>query len=114
MHPDGLADVRPYRQEDALSLVVARSVLVGLAEVARRDGPVDGRDDLGQRDLLGRAGQDVTAPDPRLERTRPAPLRARRICSRYGWGSAVRSAMSRTEVGVSAPCRASERSALLA
>ena len=31
-----------------------------------RDGAVDGRDDLGQGDLLGRAGQDVAAADAPL------------------------------------------------
>ena len=54
----------------------------------------------------------------RLERTRPAPFRASRICSRYGWGSPVRSAMSRTAVGLPSPsaaaCSANDRSARLA
>jgi hypothetical protein len=33
--------------------VVARAVLVGLAEVAEGDRAVDGRDDLRELDLLG-------------------------------------------------------------
>ena len=52
-------------QQHALPLVIARPVLVGEPEVAGHDGPVDGRDDLGQRDLLGRTGQHVTAAHAR-------------------------------------------------
>src|SRR5271163_4406988 len=37
-----LAHVGPHRQQDALALVVAGTVLVGQAEVARHDGPVHG------------------------------------------------------------------------
>ena len=64
--PHVLAHVGPHGQQDALALVVAGPVLVGDAEVARHDGPVDGRDDLGERDLLGRAGQHVAAADAPL------------------------------------------------
>src|SRR5687768_4282109 len=48
----GVAHIGPDRQQHALPLVVARTVLVGLAEVARHDGPVDGAHDLPERDLL--------------------------------------------------------------
>ena len=83
MGADGLADVGPDGQQDALALVVAGAVGVGLAEVAGGDGAVDGGDDLGQA-RSPRAGGPARSrrPTPRLERTRPAPFRARRICSR--------------------------------
>jgi hypothetical protein len=60
---DGLADVGPHGQKDALALVVAGAVGMGFAEVPGRDGPVHRGDDLGQADLLGQAGQDVAASD---------------------------------------------------
>lgn len=56
----------PDRQEDALALVVAGSVLMGLAEIAERDRTVDGRDDLGETDLGGRSAQQVPATDTPL------------------------------------------------
>jgi len=43
--------------------VIAGAVGVGLAEVACDDRSVDGRDDLGQGDLFGVAGQYVATPD---------------------------------------------------
>jgi hypothetical protein len=61
MGPDGLAYVRPDGKENALSLVVARTVCVRLAEVTGGDRAVDGGDDLGQADLFGESGQDVPA-----------------------------------------------------
>ena len=48
-----LADVGPDGQQDALALVVAGAVLVGLAEVADHDRAVDRADDLAQGDLGG-------------------------------------------------------------
>ena len=47
-------------------------------------------------------------PTPRFERTSPAPFTASRICSRYGCGSPVRSAISFTDVGRSDPWSASD------
>ena len=64
MGADGLADVGPDGQQDALALVVAGPVGMGLAEVPGGDGAVDGGDDLGQADVLGEAGQDVAPSDP--------------------------------------------------
>ena len=52
MAPHVFAGGVPYGQEDALTFVVARSVLVRLAEVAQGDGSVDGRDDLREVDLF--------------------------------------------------------------
>jgi len=43
----------PYRQQDALALVIAGSVGMGFAEITERDRSVHGRDDLGQPDLIG-------------------------------------------------------------
>ena len=53
----------PDAEQDALSLVVARAILVRLAEVAERDRTVDGRHDLGETDVGGVASEDVAAPD---------------------------------------------------
>ena len=63
-----LADHGPDRQQHALALVVARAVLVRLAEVADGDGPVDRADDVAEGDRAGLAGQHVAAAH--------APLRA--------------------------------------
>src|SRR5580704_3024800 len=41
-----LADFGPDGQEDALAFVFTGAVLVGTAEIAGHDGPVDGVDDL--------------------------------------------------------------------
>ena len=114
VQPDGLAHVGPDRQQDALPLVVAGAVGVGLAEVPAAMGPSTAETIWAKEMSSGGRARTYPPPTPRLERTRPAPLRASRICSRYGWGSPVRSAMSRTEVGVSAPWRASDSNALLA
>ena len=98
----------PDSEQHALTLVIARAVLMRLAEVAQGDRTIDGAEDFADTNLRGWASE----PTPRLERTRPAPFSASRICSRYGCGSAVRSAMSRTEVGtVCSSCKASESSA---
>lgn len=56
----------PDGEEHALAFVVASAVLVGLAEVAGLDRPVDGADDLAESDVGRRAGQDVAAADPPL------------------------------------------------
>src|SRR5664279_5180818 len=61
-----LADIGPHGEQDALALVVAGAVLVGEAEVAGHDGAVDGGDDLGKGDLLGRTGQYVATPHAAL------------------------------------------------
>jgi hypothetical protein len=61
-----VADVGPYGQEDALAFVVARSVAVGLTEVAGHDRTVDGRHDLGEGDVLGVAGEHVATPHATL------------------------------------------------
>jgi len=64
--PHGLAHIGPHREEDALTLVVAGPLGVWLTEVTGHDRTVDRRDDLGQRDLLWRPGEDVAAADAAL------------------------------------------------
>ena len=64
MGADCFSHVRPNGEQDALALVVTGSVGVRLAEVTCGDRTVHGRDDLGQADLLGQAGQDVATSDP--------------------------------------------------
>jgi hypothetical protein len=59
--------------------VVAGAVGVRLPEVAEGDRAVDGREDLGDADLLGGAGEDVPATDTALGPDEPS---ASRICSR--------------------------------
>ena len=112
------ADLGPHREQCTLTLVVARPVLVRLAEVTDDDRTVDRRDDRPEGDRLGGSGEHVSAPDPPLRADEPGALPGRRrdvLLRRYGWGRPVRSAMSRTEVGVVSPERsASESNALLA
>ena len=115
MVPHVLAHIGPTVEQNALALVVAGPVLVGWAEVPGHDRAVDGADDLAEGDLLGRAGEDVAAPNAASWSARARLLlSASRICSRYGWGSPVRSAMSRTEVGVASSLSARESRARLA
>jgi hypothetical protein len=85
---DGLADVGPDGQEDALALVVAGAVLVGLTEVAGGDGSVDGGDDLRQGDLLGWAGQDVAATDAPLGADEAGTLEGQEDLLEVGLGQA--------------------------
>ena len=82
----GLAHLGPHRQQDALPLVVAGPAGVGLAEVAGHDGPVHGRDHLGQGDLLGVAGQHVAAADPALGADQPGALEGEEDLLEVGLG----------------------------
>jgi Type I phosphodiesterase / nucleotide pyrophosphatase len=61
-----LAYFGPHREQHALTLVVAGTVLVRLAEIPGDDGAFNGTDDLAERDVLRGPSQDVTAPDPPL------------------------------------------------
>lgn len=71
-----ITDVGPHAEQDALAFVIAGTVLVGFAEVARRNRPVDRRDDLGQRDGLRRASQNVTAAHASLGANKSRALKA--------------------------------------
>lgn len=60
------AHVLPDSEQDALTLVIARASSVRFAEVAKRDGSIDGSNDLSQRDVCRRTGEDVAAADAAL------------------------------------------------
>ncbi len=61
-----IANVRPDREEDALALVIARPVLVRLAEIARHNWSVDRRDHFSERDRPGGSCEHVPAADATL------------------------------------------------
>ena len=61
-----ISDVGPDAEEHALTLVIARAVLVGLTEVARHDWSIDRRHDLGECDAFSRSRQYVAAADAAL------------------------------------------------
>ena len=83
-----LAGLVPHGDQHALALVVARPVLVRLAEVAERDRTVDGRHDLRQLDLLGVAGEDVAAADAALGAHQPGALEGQQDLLEVGLGQA--------------------------
>jgi hypothetical protein len=58
-----VAHVRPHREENTLSLVVAGAVAVRLAKVTGHDGPVDRCDNFGQGDVVSVAREHVTTSD---------------------------------------------------
>ena len=61
-----VAGLLPNGEQDALTLVVARPVLMGFTEVAEGDGSIDGGDDLVQVYVAGRASQCVAPADAAL------------------------------------------------
>ena len=81
-----LADVGPHREQHALALVVAGAILVGQAEIPGHDRAVDGADDLAERDLFRRAGQDVTAPDAALGADEPGTFQREQDLLQIGLG----------------------------
>jgi hypothetical protein len=64
--PHMVAHLRPHGQQRALALVVAGPAHVRLTKVADDDGPIDGGDDLAEREIFRRTGQHVTATDTTL------------------------------------------------
>ena len=62
--------------------------VVRLAEVTGGDGPVDRRDDLGQRDLLGWPRQHVAATDAPLGAHQAGPLEGQKDLLEVGLGQA--------------------------
>ena len=64
--PHVLAGCVPDGQQNALSFVAAGAVLVRLSEIANRDRPVNGGDDLGQLDVFGILCENVTTTDATL------------------------------------------------
>ena len=68
-----MADRVPDRQQDALSLVIARTILMRLAEIAESDRAVDCSNDHPDRDLGRVASHHVAAADTTFgsNQTRP-------------------------------------------
>jgi hypothetical protein len=56
-----LAYVFPDAEQDALTFVLARPVLMRTTEVSGSDGSVNSGDDLAESDLVGGSGEHVTA-----------------------------------------------------
>ena len=59
-----VAHICPYREQGALSFVVASTTDMGLAEIADHDRTVHRSHDLAERELVGWPGQDVTPAYP--------------------------------------------------
>lgn len=78
----------PDGQEDALPLMVAGSVLVGFAEITESDGPVDGRDDLGETNVARWTSQGVAAADPALGTDQTGALEGQEDLFEIGLGEA--------------------------
>ena len=76
----------PDGQEHALTLVVARAVLMGLTEITEGDGAVDGRDDLGEFDLGGRSREDIPASDAALRPHEAGTLQGEKNLLQIGLG----------------------------
>ena len=70
------AHVRPDVEQDALTLVVAGSLLVGLAEVARHDWSINCGHDVGQGDGVGAARENVAPTNSALRTHEPHALQA--------------------------------------
>ena len=83
-----LSDLGPHGQQNALALVVARPVLVGLTEVARHDGTVDGTHDLAEGDLIGQSGEHIAAPDASLGADEACSLQCQQDLLEVGLGKA--------------------------
>jgi hypothetical protein len=81
-----LAHHVPDGEQHALALVVAGPVLVGLAEVAQRDGTVDRADDVAERDGLGFAGQHVAPAHAPLRPHQPGALQRQQDLLEVGLG----------------------------
>lgn len=56
----------PYGEQNALPLMIARTVLVRLAEVSKSDRPIDSAENLTDPDLRGLACEHVPAADTAL------------------------------------------------
>src|SRR5918996_292093 len=81
-----LAQHPPDGQQHALALVVAGTVLVRLAEVAHGDRPVDGADDVAQRDGGRFPGEDVAAAHSPLRADQPRTLERQQDLLQVGLG----------------------------
>jgi hypothetical protein len=81
-----VSHVGPDAEEYTLALVVTGSVLVGLAKVPGRDGPVDRSHDLCQGDGLGGPGQHVAAAHAALGAYEPNAFQAQEDLFEVGLG----------------------------
>lgn len=61
-----IANIGPYAQKHALSLVVTGAVTVRLAKITSDDRTVDRGHDLGERDRFGVSSEDIAASDTAL------------------------------------------------
>ena len=88
---------------------------MGFAEVTGGDGAVDGRDDLGQGDLLGGTGQHVAAAHAPLGADEAGALQGQQDLLEVGLGQAGPLGDVADRRGRRlAPCSASDNSARLA
>ena len=83
-----LSGIAPDGEQDALALVVARPVRVGLAEVAGDDWAVDRAHDVGQGDLVGRPGEHVASAHPTLRTHQAGTLQGEEDLLEVGLGQA--------------------------
>jgi hypothetical protein len=49
-----------------MTFMVARAILVGLSEIAQCDWPIRCRNNFGEQNFLGWAGENITAADTTL------------------------------------------------
>jgi len=81
-----VADIRPYGKQNALSLVVAGPILMGLAKVARHNRPVDGCNNLGEGDFADRSGEDISSADAALRTHQARTLERQQNLLQIGLG----------------------------
>jgi len=86
--PHVLAGDIPDCEQHALTLVVAGTVLVGLAEITDRDGAVNGRDDVGHLDVCRGLREDVAATDTALRTHESGALQGEKYLLEVGLGQA--------------------------
>jgi len=81
-----ITHIGPHAKKDALALVVAGAVTVGLAEVTSDDRAIDGGDDLGERYRFGASGEHVAATHAALGTHETDPLEAEQDLFQIGLG----------------------------
>lgn len=77
---------RPHAEQHALALVVACPVGVGFAKIADGDWAIDGADDVGEANVLGRSGQNVPATDTTFGANEPRALECKQDLLKVGLG----------------------------
>jgi hypothetical protein len=81
-----ISHVSPYAEQHALALVIARAVLMRLAEVSSGDRPVNGRDNLSQSYSFGGPGENVTPSDAALRSDQSDALQTEQDLLKVGLG----------------------------